>query len=232
MPLIKLEDITRTYQMGKVEVHALNGVSVDIEAGEIISIIGASGSGKSTLLHIIGCLEKPSSGNYFFEDADVSKLNDNQLADIRNSKIGFVFQEFNLLPRMTALSNVELPLIYSNDGNRRERAVAALERVGLGDRINHKPTELSGGQQQRVAIARALINKPPIIVADEPTGNLDTHATKEIITIFKELNSEGITIILVTHELDIARQTQRTICLEDGKVISEDCIRDGKLITE
>ena len=221
MAIIELENITKAYRMGKVMVQALNGVSLSIENGEMLSLIGASGSGKSTLLHVIGLLSRPTSGRYLFQEQDVSRLNDNKLAEIRNKKIGFVFQEFNLLPRATALANVELPLVYSNGRNRSQRAREALERVGLGARVNHKPTELSGGEQQRVAIARALISNPPIIVADEPTGNLDSVSTGEIISIFRELNAQGIIVILVTHEMDIANQTPRIIRLLDGKMVSQ-----------
>lgn len=220
--LIELTNITKIYRMGKVEVRALNGVSLTVNRGEMLAIIGASGSGKSTLLHIIGCLARPTSGIYILEGNDVSRLNDNQLAEIRNRKIGFIFQDFNLLSRITALANVELPLIYSGGHNRRERAVQALTRVGLEKRINHKPTELSGGEQQRVAIARALINKPPIIVADEPTGNLDTVARAEIILVLRTLNEEGITIIMVTHELEIANEMPRVVRLSDGKIVSDE----------
>jgi putative ABC transport system ATP-binding protein len=205
--------------MGKVEVRALNGVSLTVNRGEPLAIIGASGSGKSTLLHVIGCLARPTSGTYVLDGSDVSRLNDNQLAEIRSRKIGFVFQDYNLLPRMTALANVELPLIYSSGRNRHERAMEALSRVGLEKRVNHKPTELSGGEQQRVAIARALINNPTIIVADEPTGNLDTVASSEIVSIFRQLNEGGITVIIVTHELEIASQMRRIVRLRDGKIV-------------
>ncbi len=217
--LIELIDITKIYRMGKVEVRALNGISLTVNRGEPLAIIGASGSGKSTLLHVIGCLARPTSGTYVLDGSDVSRLNDNQLAEIRSRKIGFVFQDYNLLPRMTALANVELPLIYSRGRNRHERAMEALSRVGLEKRVNHKPTELSGGEQQRVAIARALINNPTIIVADEPTGNLDTVASAEIISIFRQLNEGGITVIIVTHELEIANQMRRIVRLRDGKIV-------------
>jgi len=219
--MIELENVTKVYRMGKVEVYALNGVSLSIKEGEMISIIGASGSGKSTLLNVIGCLDRPTSGRYLLEGADVSRLSDNKLAEMRNRKFGFVFQEYNLLSRATALSNVELPLIYGGNRHKHQRAMEALERVGLGPRANHKPTELSGGEQQRVAIARALVNNPALILADEPTGNLDSHSTVEIISIFQELNRDGITVIMVTHEADIASQTQRTIRLSDGEVVSQ-----------
>jgi len=219
--MIKLENVAKVYRMGEVEVYALNGVSLTIEAGEMVSIVGASGSGKSTLLHIIGCLDRPTSGSYFLDGVDVSRLNDNKLAEMRNKKFGFVFQEFNLLSRATALSNVELPLIYGGGGQRHQKAMEALERVGLGGRAKHKPTELSGGEQQRVAIARALVNSPPLLLADEPTGNLDSASTKEIISVFRQLNQDGITVIVVTHEADIAAQTQRVIRLHDGEIVSQ-----------
>lgn len=204
--------------MGRTEVVALNGVSLNVEQGQMVSIIGPSGSGKSTLMHIIGCLDKPTSGEYRLEGVQVSKLNDNKLAEIRNKKLGFVFQSFNLLPRNTALDNVELPLIYGGAGNRRQRALQALESVGLAQRAHHRPNELAGGEQQRVAIARALINNPSLILADEPTGNLDTQTSKEIMLLFQKLNEQGITIVLVTHEPDIAAYTQRSIKMRDGKI--------------
>ena len=208
--------------MGKVEVYALNGISLAIEEGEMVSIIGASGSGKSTLMNIIGFLDKPTLGRYTFQGADVSRLNDNKLAEMRNKKVGFVFQEYNLLTRASALSNVELPLIYSGSRRKHQRAIEALERVGLGARAKHKPTELSGGEQQRVAIARALVNNPDIILADEPTGNLDSTTTDQIISVFHKLNQEGITVVMVTHEMDIAEKTRRIIRLYDGKIISDE----------
>ena len=220
--MIELENITKVYSMGKVEVPALRGITLSIKQGEMVAIIGASGSGKSTLMNIIGCLDKPTVGSYIFEGADVSRLNDNKLAEIRNKKFGFVFQDYNLLSRASALSNVELPLIYSGGRHKHQRAMEALERVGLGKRANHRPTELSGGEQQRVAIARALINNPPLILADEPTGNLDSAVTAEIVSIFRQLNQDGITVIMVTHEMDIAKQTQRIIRLYDGKVTSDE----------
>ncbi len=219
--MIELENITKIYRMGKVEVLALRGVSLKIERGEMVAIIGASGSGKSTLMNIIGFLDQPTLGRYTFQGADVSQLSDNRLAEMRNNKMGFVFQAYNLLSRASALSNVELPLVYSGVRQRHKRAVEALERVGLGGRANHKPTELSGGEQQRVAIARALVNNPDVILADEPTGNLDSATTEQIISLFRNLNEEGITVVLVTHEMDIAEQTQRIICLYDGKIISD-----------
>ena len=219
--MIELEDITKIYRMGKVEVPALRGITLNIQEGEMVALVGASGSGKSTLMNIIGFLDKPTLGRYTLDGVDVSRLNDNKLAELRNKKIGFVFQTFNLLARTSALSNVELPLIYSG-GQKRKLAVEALERVGLAARANHKPTELSGGEQQRVAIARALVNNPAVILADEPTGNLDSAATAEIVSIFLQLNREGITVLLVTHEPDIAAQAQRIIRLFDGKIVSDE----------
>ena len=220
--MIELENITKVYWRGKVEVPALRGVTLSVTKGEMVAIIGASGSGKSTLLNLIGCLDRPTSGKYIFDGVDVSRLNDNQLAEMRSGKFGFVFQDFNLLPRATALSNVELPLIYVGGIHHRQKhAAEALERVGLGERADHKPTELSGGEQQRVAIARALINNPALILADEPTGELDTHSSAEIMAIFRELHQEGITIILITHEADIAAQAQRIIHIQDGRIISQ-----------
>ncbi len=220
--MIELENITKVYRMGEVEVLALRGITLEIKQGEMAAIIGASGSGKSTLMNIIGFLDKPTLGRYSFQGADVSRLNDNRLAEMRNKKIGFVFQEYNLLSRASALANVELPLIYGDGRNRRKRALEALERVGLAGRSNHKPTELSGGEQQRVAIARALVNNPSLILADEPTGNLDSVTTDQIISLFRQLNQEGITVMLVTHEMDIAEQTRRIIRLYDGKVVSDE----------
>ena len=220
--MIELENATKIYRMGKVEVYALRGVTLSIERGEMVAIIGASGSGKSTLLNTIGCLDKLTSGGYVFDGTDVSRLNDNRLADMRSKQFGFVFQDFNLLPRATAVSNVELPLIYSNGRQKRKRAIEALERVGLGARAKHKPTELSGGEQQRVAIARALVNNPALILADEPTGNLDSVTSDQIMSLFHNLNGEGITVVMVTHEMEIAEQTQRIIRLYDGKIISDE----------
>ena len=219
--MIELENATKIYRMGKVEVPALRGVTLDIQQGEMVAIIGVSGSGKSTLMNIVGFLDTLTLGRYIFEGTDVSRLNDNQLANMRNKKIGFVFQTYNLLARASAISNVELPLIYSGTRNKRELAMEALERVGLAARAKHKPNELSGGEQQRVAIARALVNNPSIILADEPTGNLDSTSTEEIISIFHQLHQDGITVVIVTHEMDIATQTQRIIQLLDGKVISD-----------
>ena len=221
--VIRIVDLTKVYRMGALEVHALRGVSLAIERGEFISIMGPSGSGKSTLMNILGCLDQPTSGTYELEGVEVGSLSDDELAEIRNRRIGFVFQSFNLLPRLNALEQVELPLIYAGERNRRERAMKALEMVGLLDRAHHRPTELSGGQQQRVAIARALVNQPAIILADEPTGNLDTRSSEEVMAIFQMLNREHqITIAFVTHERDIANHTRRIIHLRDGHVVSDE----------
>jgi len=222
--VIDTKDLTKTYEMGQVQVHALDQVSLQIRQGELVSIMGPSGSGKSTLMNILGCLDQPTTGEYYLAGVDVARLDDNQLAEIRGQQIGFVFQTFNLLPRTNTLSNVELPLVYAGVGRRKRHklAAAALEMVGLGDRLHHKPNELSGGQQQRVAIARALVNQPAIIMADEPTGNLDSKASLELMAIFQRLNEErNITIILVTHELDIAEHTQRVVRLVDGRIIED-----------
>jgi macrolide transport system ATP-binding/permease protein len=223
-PVIEIKDVTRTYKVGDVEVKALRGVSFEVRRGEMVAIMGPSGSGKSTLMNIIGCLDQPSSGVYNLDGVNVSALKDNQLAEVRNKKIGFVFQSFNLLRRTSALDNVETPLLYSGTNSHRQRATQALELVGLGDRINHRPNELSGGQQQRVAIARALVNKPAIILADEPTGNLDSVAGEEIIRTFEQLNAEGMTVVLVTHDPDVAARAQRIIRIRDGRVEGEEIV--------
>lgn len=222
-PLIQISHLVKNYQLGEVEVHALRGISLDVQPGEFVAIMGASGSGKSTLMNIIGCLDIPTKGTYVLQDIDVSKLSRDELAHIRNSRIGFVFQGFNLLSRTSALENVELPLLYCAMTNteRYNRAVSALDKVGLADRVHHFPNQLSGGQQQRVAIARALVNNPSIVLADEPTGNLDSRTSVEVMGIFQELNRQGITIIIVTHEPDIAQFTRRHIVFRDGKVRSD-----------
>ena len=224
--LIQIEQLEKIYHLGKVKVEALRGVSFEINTGDFVSIMGPSGSGKSTLMHIIGCLDYPTGGKYFLSDQDVSKLNDNQLALFRNQKIGFVFQQFNLLPKATILRNVELPLTYnnSNSRNKRQLAAQALEKVGLGDRLKHRPNEISGGQKQRVAIARALVNHPSIILADEPTGNLDSKTGRDIMEIIKKLHDSGNTIILVTHEPEIAQYSQRVIHLKDGLIDKDEVI--------
>jgi len=227
MPLIELKGVTKVYRMGDIDVNALRGVDLTIEKGEFVSITGASGSGKSTMLHVLGCLDSPTAGEYMLEEIQVSGLGKRQLADIRNQKIGFVFQGFNLLPRTSALENAELPLLYDRAGrikNPERKAIEVLTRVGLADRLHHEPNKLSGGEQQRVAIARALINEPAILLADEPTGNLDTVTSMEVIGIFKELNEQGITIIIVTHEPDIARQGKRMIELRDGRIIHDHAV--------
>jgi putative ABC transport system ATP-binding protein len=222
--MITLEQITKTYRMGKVEVPALQGIDLHVDEGEFVAIMGASGSGKSTLMNIIGCLDVPTSGRYLLDGTDVAKLGDDQLARIRNRKIGFVFQSFNLIPRTTALHNVEMPLIYAGEGSRTARATVALGSVGLADRVHHQPTELSGGQQQRAAIARALVTNPAILLADEPTGNLDSRTSVEVMEIFQSLNDKGLTIILVTHENDIAQFAKRSIVFRDGKIRRDDTI--------
>lgn len=232
MSVIKLSNITKVYQMGAEEVHALRGVSLDIGRNEYVAIMGPSGSGKSTLMNIIGCLDTPTGGLYELNGVNVSEMNDNQLAKIRNKEIGFVFQTFNLLARSDVLHNVELPLIYGGigSGERRKMAKEALQRVGLGDRMTHKPNELSGGQRQRVAVARALVTHPSILLADEPTGNLDSKTGEEIMGLFEDLHREGNTIILVTHEADIAAHAHRVVRIHDGKIESDQPSKDRKVI--
>lgn len=226
--MIQVTQLTKVYRMGEMELAALGGVDLEIADGELVSIMGPSGSGKSTLMNILGCLDQPTSGSYLLDGIEVSSLSDDELAVIRNRKIGFVFQSFNLLPRRSAIEQVELPLLYSGGDHKRERAEEALAAVGLSDRARHKPTELSGGQQQRVAIARALVTQPSLILADEPTGNLDTRTSAEIMEIFGRLNQErGITIAFVTHEPDIAAYTRRVIHIRDG-IISSDERREGR----
>jgi len=228
--VIEASDITKIYKMGEFDVQALRGVSFKIGRGEVLSIMGPSGSGKSTLMNMMGCLDRPTSGEYILDGESVGEMDDDQLASVRNRKVGFVFQSFNLLSRLTAIGNVELPLRYAGLAEgRRERAMASLEAVGLGDRMKHRPFELSGGQQQRVAVARALVNDPAIIMADEPTGNLDSKVGKEIVNLLLNLNKErGTTLIIVTHDPLIAEQTQRVIRLRDGMLDTEDQVKEGK----
>jgi putative ABC transport system ATP-binding protein len=232
--VIQVEEIHKYYQLGETKVHALRGVTLEIRRGEFVAIMGASGSGKSTFMNIVGCLDKTSSGRYMLEGTDVSKLDKRQLAQIRNRRIGFVFQGFNLLARTTALENVELPTLYAriDKAERHKRAIEALEMVGLGNRIDHFPSQLSGGQQQRVAIARGLVNRPAILLADEPTGNLDSRTSVEVMEIFQKLNTQGLTIILVTHEPDIAQFTKRNIVFRDGKVRRDEPVTRRALASE
>jgi len=228
--VIKLSAIHKVYRTGEVDVHAVRGVSLDIAPGEFVAIMGSSGSGKSTLMNMIGCLDRPTDGNYFLDGLDVSTLNRDERAKIRNDKIGFVFQGFNLLSRTTALENVEMPMLYNHrrvsSAEQKERAAKSLELVGLAQRADHKPNQLSGGQQQRVAIARALVNQPSLLLADEPTGNLDSQTSIEIMGVFQKLNDAGITIIMVTHELDVARYTKRTVILRDGKILTDEPVSE------
>jgi putative ABC transport system ATP-binding protein len=228
--VIRIEDLTRVYQMGEVQVRALDGISLSIEPGEFVAVMGPSGSGKSTFMNIVGCLDRPTSGKYFLDGVDVSSLGRDERAEIRNGKIGFVFQSFNLLARTSALENVELPLIYSSNGHRAkdrvEKARRCLEIVGLSGREDHLPSQLSGGQQQRVAIARALINEPKLMLADEPTGNLDTKTSEEVMAVFQKLNDAGKTVVLITHEQDIARFAKRIVIFRDGKLVEDHPVAD------
>jgi putative ABC transport system ATP-binding protein len=228
--VIKLENFSKTYFTDAGEVHAVRGVTLAIQPGEFVAVMGASGSGKSTLMNTIGCLDRPTGGKYWLDGVDVGELDRNELADLRNEKIGFVFQGFNLLSRTSALENVELPMLYARPGIRgseqRERALKALETVGLADRADHHPNQLSGGQQQRVAIARALVNQPKLLLADEPTGNLDTRTSIEIMGVFQGLNAQGMTVVMVTHELDIAHYATRIVVMRDGRVVTDEAVRD------
>lgn len=226
IPLIEIQRMTKVYGMDEATVHALAGVNITVDKGEFIAIMGHSGSGKSTLMNILGCLDRPTSGSYIFDGRDVSRLNRNELAEVRNQKLGFIFQSFNLLPRLSALANVMLPMLYNmeediNDEETERRAIASLQAVGLGDRLYHHPNQLSGGQQQRVAIARALVNNPPLILADEPTGNLDSRSSVEIMDILHNLHRNGATIVMVTHEPDIAEHAGRVVCVKDGMILSD-----------
>jgi putative ABC transport system ATP-binding protein len=227
-PVIKLQDFRKTYRNGELEVHAVKGVTLEIAPGDFVAVMGASGSGKSTLMNTLGCLDRPTSGIFLLDGVDVNQLDRDELADLRNQKIGFVFQGFNLLARTSALENCELPMLYARPALRaslqRERAMKALERVGLGQRFDHTPNQLSGGQQQRVAIARALVNQPTLLLADEPTGNLDSQTSIEIMGIFQELNNAGMTIIMVTHELDIATYAKRMVVMRDGRVVRDEAV--------
>ena len=234
VPLVSVREVRKTYALGETEVHALRGISVSIHAGDFVAIMGASGSGKSTFMNILGCLDRPTSGEYWLEGTDVSQLDKKELARVRNLKIGFVFQGFNLLGRTTALENTELPMLYSrvSKKEREQRANEALTLVGLGDRLGHFPSQMSGGQQQRVAIARALVNKPRILLADEPTGNLDSHTSVEVMDIFQKLNRDGLTIVLVTHEPDIARFTRRQIVFRDGHIKRDEVIDSPMIASE
>ncbi len=234
-PLIRVVNLVKTYQMGEIKVHALRGVTLDIDKGDFVAIMGASGSGKSTFMHILGCLDLPTSGEYYLDNENVLSFSKNELAELRNKKIGYIFQSFNILPRTSAIDNVELPLLYNRKigaKERRERAYQALKSVGLADRIQSMPNQLSGGQQQRVAIARALVNDPLVILADEPTGNLDSRTSCEIMGIFQTLNDSGITILMVTHEPDIAHFARNNILFKDGKIISHVPVTTRKFSTE
>jgi len=232
--LIEIRDLVKVYSLGEIEIRALDGVSLSVAEGEFVAIMGPSGSGKSTLMNLLGCLDRPTAGSYVLDGVDVSRLDGNERAEIRNAKIGFVFQSFNLLPRTTAIENVELPLLYSDNGvgsgDRLARAKEALRRVGLAGREKSTPSQLSGGQQQRVAIARALITDPPIILADEPTGNLDSRTSEEVIAIFQELNDQGETVLLITHEADIAHYAKRIIAMRDGKIVKDEPIAQVRAV--
>lgn len=234
VPVIKVEEVHKYYALGETKVHALRGVDMTIHPGEFVAIMGSSGSGKSTFMNMLGCLDKPSNGRYLLEGTDVAQLNKKQLAEIRNRKLGFVFQGFNLLSRTTALENVELPTLYAHmdKGIRLARAKEVLEMVGLGERLDHFPSQLSGGQQQRVAIARALVNRPSILLADEPTGNLDSRTSVEIMQIFQELNDKGLTIVLVTHETDIAQYAKRIVVFRDGKILRDQPVLNRPVASE
>ena len=235
MSVIRTEGLTKTYVSGTNEVHALRGIDLTIERGELVAIMGTSGSGKSTLMNLLGCLDSPTAGAYELDGVRVEGLDRNALARIRNEKLGFVFQGFNLLPRTTAADNVELPLLYDRSGRKRDTkalAVAALERVGLGQRLDHQPSELSGGQQQRVAIARALVTSPALVLADEPTGNLDTHTTIEVMALFQELNDEGVTIVLVTHEPEVAVYAKRVVEVRDGRIVRDEPVKNRRLAAD
>ena len=233
--VIHLEGVTKTYQMGQAEVRALRGIDLSVEPGELIAIMGTSGSGKSTLMNLLGCLDTPTAGNYFLDGVRVNGMSRNQLADLRNQKLGFVFQGFNLLARTSALENVELPMLYDRTGKKPDTkalAASALARVGLGERIDHHPSELSGGQQQRVAIARALVTEPTLLLADEPTGNLDSRTSVEIMALFQELNDQGITVLLVTHEPDIAQYARRIVEVRDGRIIRDEPVTDRRIAAD
>lgn len=235
-PVVQLRDIRRTYRNGELEVHAVRGISLDIHAGEFIAIMGASGSGKSTLMNTLGCLDRPSSGSYLLDGVDVSSLDREQRADLRNQKLGFVFQGFNLLPRTSAVENVELPMLYAHQrvpsAEMRRRAMAALDVVGLAPRADHLPSQLSGGQQQRVAIARALVNEPRLLLADEPTGNLDSKTSVEVMGVFQRLNERGITLVMVTHELDIAQYCKRILVVRDGLLVRDEPVENRSIASE
>jgi putative ABC transport system ATP-binding protein len=235
MSVIRTQQLTKTYVSGTNEVHALRGIDLTIGKGELVAIMGTSGSGKSTLMNLLGCLDSPTSGAYELDGVRVESLSKNELAAIRNQKLGFVFQGFNLLPRTTALENVELPMLYDRSGRKRDTralAIKALERVGLADRLDHQPSELSGGQQQRVAIARALVTEPALVLADEPTGNLDTHTTIEVMALFQELNEQGITIVLVTHEPEVAVYAKRIVEVRDGRIIRDEPVKNRRMAAD